>query len=90
VPEQPKAAEITCRELARQATEFLENRLPAAVNLEIWRHLEDCPGCRTYLEQLALVRDTLRKKPEARIPDGVRQKLLKRLGRMARGGSASK
>jgi predicted anti-sigma-YlaC factor YlaD len=90
VPEHRKAAEITCRALAKQATEFLENRLPAAVNLDIWRHLEGCPGCRTYVEQLALVRDTLRKQPQAQIPDNVRQKLLKRLGRMARGSGASK
>lgn len=85
MPQQRKAAEFTCRALAKRATDFLENRLPAAVNLDIWRHLEGCPGCRTYVEQLALVRDTLRKKPEAQIPDRARQELFKCLGRMARG-----
>jgi hypothetical protein len=51
--------------------------------------LEGCPGCRTYVEQLALVRDTLRKKRDAPMPDELRQALLKRLRRVARGGGAA-
>ena len=85
MPSQRKAAGYNCEQVAKQATEFLENRLPAAVNIEIWRHLESCADCRTYLEQVALVRDSLRKLPEREMADAMRRKLLKRLGRMAHG-----
>lgn len=75
----------TCQEIARQATEFLENRLPSAVNVAIWRHLEGCADCRTYLEQMAVVRDSLHKLPDAKMPDNMRNKLLERLRRVTRG-----
>ena len=86
---QRQTAGYTCEQVAKQATEFLENRLPAATNIDIWRHLEACADCRTYLEQLALVRDSLHKLPEPAMPDDMREKLLKRLGRMARGSGES-
>jgi predicted anti-sigma-YlaC factor YlaD len=85
VPKQGNANGCTCQDVARQATEFLENRLPAAASVAIWRHLEGCADCRTYLEQMAVVRDSLHKLPEAKMPDAMRDKLLKRLRRVTRG-----
>lgn len=84
MPNQRKAVATSCRELVRQATEFLEDRLPAATKVEIWRHLESCAACRTYVEQLALVRDSLRGLPVPEMPDRMRKLLLRRLARLAR------
>lgn len=84
MPTQRKAGGIPCQELVKQGTEFLENRLPAASKVEIWRHLESCASCRTYVEQLALVRDSLRNLRVPQMPDRMRKKLLQRLARLAR------
>ena len=84
MPSPAKASGYTCKDVAKRATLFLENRLPAAENLLVWRHIEDCAGCRTYIEQMALVRDSLHKLPEPKMPDAMRKKLLRRLKRVAR------
>jgi predicted anti-sigma-YlaC factor YlaD len=84
VPIERKAGAITCRELVKQGTEFLEDRLPAASKVEIWRHLESCASCRTYVEQLALVRDSLRRLRNPQMPDRMREILLRRLARLRR------
>jgi predicted anti-sigma-YlaC factor YlaD len=84
VSSQPKASRYTCKDVARQATAFLENQLPAAQNILIWRHLEGCADCRTYIEQMAVVRDSLRKLPEPQMPDERRKKLLARLRKVTR------
>jgi anti-sigma factor (TIGR02949 family) len=85
VSQQGKASGCNCQDVARQATEFLENRLSSAANVAIWRHLDGCADCRTYLEQMATVRDSLRKLPDAPMPDDMRRKLLERLRRVTRG-----
>lgn len=84
MPTERKAGRVPCRELVKQGTEFLEDRLPAASKVEIWRHLESCASCRTYVEQLVLVRDSLRDLQVPQMPDHMRKKLLQRLARLAR------
>lgn len=84
MPNQQKASGYTCYDVLKQATEFLENRLPSAQNIEMWFHFESCAACRTYILQLVLVRDTLRKLPGEAMPDPMREKLLQRLMRIAR------
>jgi anti-sigma factor RsiW len=90
LPEQRKKRGITCQEVASLATEYLEDRLPVASHKRILRHLESCAPCSTYIEQLTLVRDSLRKLPDPVMPDDVREHLFQRLARIARerGGSA--
>lgn len=51
---------ITCQALARQATEYLEERLAAPSHAEIENHLQTCNACRTYMNQMRQVRDSLR------------------------------
>ncbi len=41
----------TCREVAEQATEYLERTMPPRRRLGVWAHLRVCPNCRTYLRQ---------------------------------------
>ncbi|MBD0272884.1 MAG: zf-HC2 domain-containing protein [Acetobacteraceae bacterium] len=42
----------TCREVAEQATEYLEEAMPRRERLGVWAHLRICPNCRAYLRQL--------------------------------------
>lgn len=88
--QQGKASDYACRDVTQKATDFLENRLPSATNIAIWRHLEACADCRTYLEQMATVRDSLRKLPDAQMPEAMRKKLLARLKKVTRDGGAAK
>jgi anti-sigma factor RsiW len=55
------ASGYTCQEVARKATEFLEDRLPTASRDATARHLQNCNACRVYMQQLVLVRDSLRR-----------------------------
>ena len=84
MPNPGQADGCTCQDVAHQATEFLENRLRADASIAIWRHLEGCADCRTYLEQIATVRDSLRQLPGVTMPDAARKKLLERLRRVTR------
>ena len=42
----------TCREVAEQATEYLEKAMPRQQRLGVWAHLRLCPNCRAFLRQL--------------------------------------
>ena len=42
----------TCKEVAENATEYLEKAMPRSERLGIWGHLRVCPNCRAYLRQL--------------------------------------
>ena len=49
--------EIVCRELVELVTPYLEGVLPSNERDAIERHLAECDGCRTYVEQM---RQTIR------------------------------
>jgi predicted anti-sigma-YlaC factor YlaD len=49
--------EIVCRELVELVTPYLEGVLPANEVATIERHLDECSGCRAYVEQM---RQTIR------------------------------
>ena len=49
--------ELTCRELVRLVTDYLEGELPETDRRRFDAHLTKCDGCTTYLAQ---VRDTIR------------------------------
>lgn len=74
---------LTCQDVARQATEYLENRLAAAARAAIEQHFAACGTCKTYVDQLRLVRDSLRKLPEAQ-DDAKRNELTERFVRTLR------
>ncbi|HSC76997.1 MAG TPA: zf-HC2 domain-containing protein [Candidatus Acidoferrales bacterium] len=48
---------MTCKELVDLITDYLEGALPAADRLRFEQHLDLCPPCRTYVEQ---IRQTIR------------------------------
>jgi anti-sigma factor RsiW len=53
----PHAAEMSCRELVRLVTDYLEGALPESDRLRFERHISQCDGCTTYMDQ---IRETIR------------------------------
>jgi predicted anti-sigma-YlaC factor YlaD len=53
-PHGSSSDEIVCRELVELVTPYLENVLPADERALIDRHLDECDGCWTYLEQMRM------------------------------------
>ena len=70
------ADELACRELVELITDYLEGVLPAADQQRFTAHLQVCPGCRKYVEQMRLtIRAIGRATPEP-LPPETRQRLL--------------
>lgn len=68
---------MTCKELVELITDYLEGALPAADRLRFEQHLDCCPPCRTYVDQ---IRQTVRaagKLSEESIPDDAKALLLR-------------
>ena len=72
--------ELTCRELVELVTEYLEGSLLADDRLRFEQHLENCPYCQTYLEQMRQVISLLGQIPESSIDPTAEDELLKCFG----------
>ena len=48
----PDGAELTCQELVELVTDYLEGALSSGDRHRFEAHLDDCGGCRAYLEQI--------------------------------------
>jgi predicted anti-sigma-YlaC factor YlaD len=46
------ADELTCQELVEIVSDYLEGALPEEDRERFDAHLEDCEGCRRYLDQM--------------------------------------
>ena len=44
--------ELTCQELVEIVSEYLEGAMPEPERERFDTHLEDCEGCRRYLDQM--------------------------------------
>ena len=51
------ARNVTCQELVELVTDYLDGALPPETRTAFEAHLEICPGCVTYVEQ---IRETVR------------------------------
>jgi anti-sigma factor RsiW len=70
------APEMSCRELVRLITDYLEGKLSVRDRRRFDRHLRGCDGCTTYVEQM---RETIRiagTLSEEDIPPHAREELL--------------
>lgn len=47
-----ESEEMVCRELVETITDYLEGAMPESERQRFERHLEGCPGCRLYLDQM--------------------------------------
>ncbi len=68
--------DLACAEEVEIMTDYLEGALPAAQASRLERHLETCPGCTEYLEQMRTLAGSLGGLDHASIPADVRDELL--------------
>lgn len=70
-------ADLACTEVVEIMTDYLEGALPVAQAGRLEHHLETCPGCSEYLEQMKAIAGSLGGLAEASIPAGMRDELIK-------------
>ena len=68
--------EMTCQELVELVTDYLDGALDAADRRRFEEHLEGCPHCVNYVEQIQIVVGTLRRFDERQLPDEMRDRLV--------------
>lgn len=68
--------DLACTEEVEMITDYLEGALPAVQASRLERHLETCPGCTEYLEQMRTVAGSLGDLGPESIPDEIRDDLL--------------
>jgi anti-sigma factor RsiW len=47
-----KTTDLACEELVEIITDYLEGTLPATDRVRFEAHIQTCPGCREYVEQM--------------------------------------
>ena len=75
-PHASSSDEIVCRELVELVTPYLENVLPADERALVDRHLDECDGCRTYLDQMRMTIRAIGHVPEEPITSQTREEVL--------------
>jgi anti-sigma factor RsiW len=75
-PAHNHAEDLACVEVVELVTDYFEGALPAAEARRLERHLETCPGCTEYLEQLRTVAGSLRGVTEESFPAEMRDGLI--------------
>jgi anti-sigma factor RsiW len=70
------ARELTCREMVKLVSDYLEHRLPADAARRFEAHLAVCDGCQAYVEQVRQTIDALGELPEERLSAGARDTLM--------------
>jgi anti-sigma factor RsiW len=76
---------VSCKELVELVTDYLEDTLPPAERERFEEHLEICPGCVTYLEQMRATVRTVGALREESISPEARDALLEAFGDWKRG-----
>ena len=69
-------ADMTCKELVELVTEYLEGAMSAAEWQRFEQHLNQCSGCRTYLEQMRQTIQSVGRLSEESLPPAARDQLL--------------
>jgi anti-sigma factor RsiW len=75
-PVHSHAEDPACIEVVEIMTDYLEGALPAAQALRLERHLDTCPGCTEYLEQMRTLAGSLGGLTEDSLPAEVRHGLV--------------
>jgi anti-sigma factor RsiW len=68
--------EMSCRELLEVITDYLEEKMGRGDRLRFEAHLEECPDCVIYLEQMRETIDALGRLSEESIAPETRRELL--------------
>jgi anti-sigma factor RsiW len=67
---------MSCSEFVELVTEYLEGRMPADEAELFDAHMEVCPPCQHYLDQMRATLGALGRIPEETISDAARAELL--------------
>jgi anti-sigma factor RsiW len=67
---------VSCKELVEVITDYLEGRMAAADRARFEAHLEECPYCVTYLEQMRETIGALGELSEESLDPDARDELL--------------
>src|SRR5262245_11521184 len=59
---------LPCRHVVDRTTDYLEGHLSTLVKLRLSLHLALCTNCRTYVKQIALVREAMALLPKSISP----------------------
>jgi len=68
--------ELNCQEVVELVTDYLEQALLPEKQAQFEEHIEECPGCDTYLEQVQQTILMLRKLSEQQTFPETKQDLL--------------
>ncbi len=68
--------DMACRELVEVVTDYLEGTLAEGERRRLERHLEDCPYCARYIEQMRQTIEALGELSEESIAPETRRELL--------------
>ena len=79
--------ELTCRELVELVSDYLEGALPASERRRFERHLEDCPLCVDYVDQMRTTLAVLGRLDEDAVDEPIREDLVRAFRDWARGGA---
>ena len=69
--------ELTCQELVEIVTDYLEGALSEGERERFDAHLEDCEGCRSYLDQMRTTIRVVGTISEEDLDPGAKDQLLK-------------
>jgi anti-sigma factor RsiW len=75
-PANGPAEELACTEVVEIVTDYLEGALPAAQAWRFESHLETCPGCTEYVEQMRTVAGSLEGLTDDSLPPEMRKRLM--------------
>ncbi len=81
--------EMTCQELVELVTDYLEGALDRPDHMRFEEHLQGCPHCVDYVEQIKIVAGTLRGFDEMQLPDEMRDRLVAAFRGFKRAGPRS-
>jgi anti-sigma factor RsiW len=67
---------VVCRQVVELVTDYLEGALPSDLRAAVERHLELCPPCVVYVEQMRTTAAALREVPVESIEPSTRAELV--------------
>ena len=68
--------DLACIQVVELVTEYLDGAMAPAEARALEAHLETCPGCTEYLQQMRAIAGSLRPLSGDALPDGIRDDLL--------------
>ncbi len=68
--------EFSCKDIVELVTDYLEQALLLETQAKFEEHVEECPGCETYIDQVQKTISMLRKLTEEAVFPETKEELL--------------